>query len=88
MISCGDRVEVYGYGVLVGHVFSLGHTLGGRRRWRGGFKFKLCNNKRRILCPEWSLPKVRSSSLHYLDIPHRLVDSNTHTQTHSTRNNG
>ena len=57
----------------------LGLTLDGRRRGWGGFRFKLRNNKRRSLGPEWSLSEVGTPTPHDLDIPHGLVASCTHT---------
>ena len=41
---------------------------------------KLCNNKKRILGPEWSMSKVGASQHHNLNKPHRIVVSKTHTQ--------
>ena len=43
---------------------------------------KLCNNKRRSLGPEWSMSEVGTSPSHNMDKTHRLVFSNTYTQTH------
>ena len=41
---------------------------------------KLCNNKLRILGPEWSMSKVGTFPPHNLYKPRRLVASNTVTQ--------
>ena len=58
MIPCSDRAGVDGWGVGSGVGCPLGWTSDDRRRGRGGFSFKIRNNKRRILGPEWSLYEV------------------------------
>ena len=49
MIPCGDRTDVHGWGGGAGFCCPLGQTLYSRSKGRGGFRFKLRNNKRRIL---------------------------------------
>ena len=58
MIPCSDMAGVYGRGGGSGVGCPLGQTLDDRRRGRGGFSFKIRNNKRRILGPEWLLYEV------------------------------
>ena len=60
---------------------TLGWTLDVRKRGHGGFIFNVRDNKQQSLGPEWSLSEVGTPPPHDSDIPHGLVESNTHPHT-------
>ena len=78
MIPCRDGEDIDGWGGRAGLECPLGRTSDGRRRGRGGFISKIHNNDQCSLGLEWSLSDVGTSPPHDLDIPHKLVDSNTY----------
>ena len=55
MMPFGDKDYSNGWGGGAGVDFNLGQTSDVRRRGRGGFRFKLCNNKRQSIGLLWSL---------------------------------
>ena len=58
MMPCVNRADVDGWGDRVGGGYPIGQTPYGRKIGQGGFRFKLCNNKKWSLGPEWSLSEV------------------------------